>query len=299
LNVDCLFFEQEVGMKRSYFGMLALLGASFLTSGCTIIVSNAASTFGDNLSAAIMSQDDPEIVRAGMPSYMLLMDSFVQGSPDSPVMLGAAANLYASYGAVFADDEVRSSRLTRRARDYALRGMCIEYAPACNWRDLNYDDFVATLGGLDESHVDAVYEYSFATLAYLRAHASDWNSLAELPQAEALLNRYFELSGDAAKSAAHVYMGIILTLRPESLGGKPEDARVHFEKAIAMTRGEDLSAKVEFAKGYAKLLYEEELHNELVDQVLTASPYVDGLTLTNVLAQEEALRLRAEANDYF
>jgi hypothetical protein len=123
--------------------------------------------------------------------------------------------------------------------------------------------------------------------------------LAELPQAEALLNRYFELSGDAAKSAAHVYMGIILTLRPESLGGKPEDARVHFEKAIAMTRGEDLSAKVEFAKGYAKLLYEEELHNELVDQVLTASPYVDGLTLTNVMAQEEALRLRAEANDYF
>ena len=66
-----------------------------------------------------------------------------------------------------------------------------------------------------------------------------------------------------------------------------------------MTRGEDLSAKVEFAKGYAKLLYEEDLHNELVDQVLTASPYVDGLTLTNVMAQEEALRLRAEANDYF
>ena len=286
-------------MKRSYFGLLVLLGASLLTSSCTIIVSNAASTFGDNLSAAIMSQDDPEIVRAGMPSYMLLMDSFVQGSPDSPVMLGAAANLYASYGAVFADDEVRASRLTRRARDYALQGICIAYEPACKWRDLNFDDFVATLSGLDETHVDAVYEYSFATLAYLRAHASDWNSLAELPQAEALLKRYFELSGDAAKSSAHVYMGIILTLRPESLGGKPEDARVHFEQAIAMTRGEDLSAKVEFAKGYAKLLYEEELHNTLVDQVLTASPYVDGLTLTNVLAQEEALRLRAEANDYF
>jgi len=286
-------------MKRSYFGILLLLGASLVTSGCASLVSNAASTFGDNLSAAILSQDDPEIVRAGMPSYMLLMDSLVQGSPDSPVMLGAAANLYASYGAVFADDEVRASRLTRRARNYALRGICIDYEPACNWRDLNYDDFVATLSGLDDSNVDAMYEYSFATLAYLRAHASDWDSLAELPQAEALLKRYFELSGNAAKSSAHVYMGIILTLRPESLGGKPEEARVHFERAIAMTGGEDLSAKVEFAKGYAKLLYEEELHNQLVDQVLTASPYADGLTLTNVLAQEQALQLRAEANDYF
>lgn len=287
-------------MKRSYFALLLLLGTNLLTSGCAVVVSKAANTFGDNLSAAIMSQDDPEIVRAGMPSYILLLESFVQGSPDSPVMLGAAANLYASYGAVFVDDEVRASRLTRRAREYALRGICIEYEPACNWLELSYDEFVATLDGLGESHIDAVYEYSFATLAYFRARESDiWSSLAELPQAEALLRRYFQLSGDAAKSSAHVYMGAILTLRPESMGGQPEEARVHFEKAIAMTGGEDLGAKVEFAKGYAKLLYDEDLHNQLVDQVLTASPYADGLTLMNVLAQEEALRLRAEAIDYF
>ncbi|MDH3552653.1 MAG: TRAP transporter TatT component family protein, partial [Gammaproteobacteria bacterium] len=118
-------------------------------------------------------------------------------------------------------------------------------------------------------------------------------------QAEALIRRYFEISGESVKSSAHVYMGIILTLRPPSLGGKPEEARIHFEKAIAMSAGKDLSAKVEFAKGYAKLLYERELHDTLVGEVLEASPYADGLTLMNVLAQEEALILRAEANDYF
>jgi len=286
-------------MRRSYFVLLLLLGASLVTSGCATVVSNVASNFGDNLSSAILNQDDPETVRAGMPSYMLLMDSFVQGSPDSPAMLGAAANLYASYGAVFVDDEVRASRLTRRAREYALRGICIDYAAACDWRDLKYDDFVATLDGLTEAHADAVYQYSFATLAFLRVHASDWNSLAELPQAEALLERYFELSGDSVRSSAHTYMGVLLTLRPPSLGGKPEEARAHFEKAIAMTGGKDLSVKVEFAKGYAKLLYERELHDQLVGEVLDASPYADGLTLMNVLAQEEALRLRADANNYF
>jgi hypothetical protein len=277
--------------------LLALVGLQL--GGCATVVSNVASNFGDNLSAAILSQDDPETVRAGMPSYMILMDSFVQGSPDNPAMLGAAANLYASYGAVFADDETRASRLTARARDYALRSICIDYVAACKWRDLNYDDFMATLDGLDESHIDAVYQYSFATLAFLRTHASDWNSLAELPQAEALLRRYFELSGDTAKSSAHVYMGVILTLRPPSLGGKPEEARGHFEKAIAMSAGQDLGAKVEFAKGYAKLLYERELHDQLVGEVLNASPYADGLTLMNVLAQEEALKLRADADNYF
>ncbi len=286
-------------MDRVRPSLILVLVASFALSGCASLVSNAANKFGNNLSAAILNQDDPETVRAGMPSYMLLMDSFVQGSPDNPAMLGAAANLYASYGAVFADDPRRASRLTARARDYALRSICQTYPASCDWRELNYDDFVATLGGLTEADADAVYVYSFATLAYLRAHSSDWNALAELPQAEALLRRYLEISGDETNSSAYTYLGIMLTLRPESLGGKPEEARTYFERAIELTGGRDLGVKVEYAKGYAKLLYERELHDKLVGEVLQASPYEDDLTLMNVLAQEEALRLQADADYYF
>jgi hypothetical protein len=228
-----------------------------------------------------------------------VLDSFVEGSPDDPKLLAAASNMYASYGAVFVDDEARASRLTARARDYAYRGICVVYVAACEWRNMNYEDFVASLDGLTSKHADTVYAYSFATLAYLRAHSSDWNSMAELPQAEALVKRYLEISGDTANSSAHMYLGIILTLRPPALGGKPEEARSHFETAIALSGGRDLGAKIEFAKGYAKLLYERELHDQLVNEVLEASPYADRLTLTNVLAQEEALRLRAAADDYF
>ena len=83
------------------------------------------------------------------------------------------------------------------------------------------------------------------------------------------------------------------------MGGKPEEARANFERAIAMTNGLDLSVKVEFAKGYAKTLYDRELHDQLVGEVLDASPYADGFTLLNVMAQEEALLLSAQANDYF
>ena len=279
--------------------MLLILLAGLATSGCSMFVARATDSFGTNLTSAILNQDDPELVRDGMPSYLLLMDSFVQGSPDNPAMLSAAANLYASYGAVFADDEIRASRLTSRARDYALRAMCESYADSCDWRQLNYEDFVATLDGLTEQHAGTVYVYSFATLAYLRAHSSDWNSLAVLPQAEALVKRYLEISGESANASAHTYLGVILTLRPPALGGKPEEARTHFEKAIALSGGRDLGAKIEFAKGYAKLLYDQELHDQLVNEVLGADPKADRLTLTNVLAQEEALQLRAEASDYF
>jgi hypothetical protein len=262
-------------------------------------MSSAASGLAENLSSAILNQDDPETVRAGAPSYMLLLDSFLEGDPDNPKLLSAAATLYGSYGAVFADDPVRAARLTSRARGYAQDAMCESYAPSCGWPDSNYDEFVATLDGVTSRQSEYLYTYGFATLAYLRAHSEDWNSLAELPQVEALFNRYLEIEGDDAESAVHTYMGILLTLRPPSLGGKPEEAREHFETAIAMSGGRDLSAKVEFAKGYAKLLYERELHDRLLGEVVDASPYADGLTLSNVMAQEEAERLLAEADDYF
>ena len=281
------------------FRVLALAAVFALTSGCASLMSNAASGLADSLSSGILNHDDPDTVREGMPSYMIMMDGFVHDNPDDPAMLGAAANLYASFGAVFVDDPARASRLTARGRDYALRAICIDYAAACGWRETTYDEFVATLDGLDLHHADAVYAYSFATLAYLRAHSADWNSLAELPQAEALVKRYLEITGSTANGSAHMYLGILLTLMPPALGGKPEEARVHFEKAIALTGGKDLSAKVEFAKGYAKLLYDRELHDRLLVEVLESDPNVDGRTLSNVLAQEEALRLQSEANDYF
>jgi hypothetical protein len=270
-----------------------------LSAGCATLVSNAATGLADNLSSAILNQDDPETVRAGAPSYMLLLDSFLEGSPDDPELLAAAAYLYASYGAVFADNEQRAARLTTRAREYALKAMCETYKGACDWRHANYDDFVASLQGVSPKHADALYTYGFATLAYLRAHSSDMSTLAELPHVEALFDYYLTIAGDQPIGSVHTYLGVLLTLRPPALGGKPDEARQHFEKAIELTGGRDLSAKVEYAKGYAKLLYDRELHDQLLGEVVQSSPYANGYTLTNVLAQDEAASLLAAADEYF
>ena len=277
----------------------ALVALCGLLSGCASLVSSAASDFADGLSVAILNQDDPETVKAAVPSYMLMLDSLVEGSDDDPDILSAAATLYASYGAVFADDPARAKRLTRRARDYAQRAMCVEYEDACQWREQTFDEFSSSVVGVTADDAELLYTYGFSTLAYLRAHSDDWNSLAELPQAEALFDHYLSIAGDEVNEATYVYMGVLLTLRPPALGGKPEIAREYFEKAIDLSDGRDLSAKVEFAKGYAKMLYERELHDELLTDVVNADPYADGLTLSNVLAKEEAAKLLLEADEYF
>jgi len=265
-----------------------------------MLVSNAASKFSDNLSAAVLNQDDPELVRDGIPTLLLTMDSLIEGSPDNPQLLSAGATLYATYGAVFAENDVRASKLTTRARRYALRAMCETYEPACDWPNTNYDEFIASLNGISAKNSDVLFTYGFASLVYLRAHSSDgFDSLAELPEIEALFEHYLDISGDEVNSSVYTYMGIMLTLRPPALGGEPERAREFFERAIAESGGNDLSAKVEYARGYAKLLYERELHDRLLDEVLQADPNQDGFVLSNVMAQEEAAILLAEADEYF
>ncbi len=281
---------------------LMATGAAFLAlscTGCASLVSSAAAGFADNLSDAMLAQNDPETVRAAAPTFMVTLDSLILDDPDNPELLSAAANLYASYGAVFADDELRAMRLTDRARSYAQSALCVEYEPSCAWPDSNYDSFVAALEGIGPRHAERLYDYGFATLAYLRAHSADWNALAELPQAEALFDHYLEIAGDSAEISVYTYMGILLTLRPPALGGRPEEARAHFERAIELSGGRDLGAKVEFARGYARLVYERELHDRLLKEVIEADPAADSLTLGNVLAKEQAVRLLAEADEYF
>lgn len=285
--------------KRRRAGIAALVVMALGSTGCASLVSNAASGFADNLGSAVMNQTDPETVRDGAPAYLLLLDSLVEGNPDDPAVLQAAAELYASYGAVFADDPERARRLTERARAYGTRSLCIEYRPACRWDEQDYEAFEETLDGLDRRDADALYSYALSSLAYIRAHSDDWNSLAELPRMEALLERLLVLDQGQYQAQLYTYLGVLATLRPPSLGGEPELARNYFERAIELTGGRDLSVKVEYARGYARLLYERELHDRLLTEVLTADPVVPGYTLTNTLAQRDAEALLESADAYF
>jgi hypothetical protein len=277
----------------------ALCGVVLLNSGCAALVSNAASGFADNLSAAVVNQNDPDTVRDGAPAYMLLLDSLIEGNPEDPGILAAAANLYASYGAVFADDPARAARLTERARHYATDALCLSFAPSCLWEGQAYEEFEQSLSRLNGKHEDALYAYGVASLAYIRAHSDDWAALARLPHMEALLNRYLEISDGEAAGTIYTYLGILVTLRPPALGGQPEKGQRYFQQAIELSGGSDLSAKVEYARGYARPLYERELHDRLLQEVLAADPEVPGYTLTNVLAQRDAADLLATADDYF
>ncbi len=252
-----------------------------------------------NLSTAIMNQNDPETVRTGAPAYLLLIDSFIEGDPDNENMLRAGAGLYGVYAAVFVEDPERAGRLAQRARNYGERALCERKRSLCGLAERPYEEFVASLESLGRRDVPVFYAFTVSWLISIKANSSDWAALADLPKVEAALERIVELDETYERGTAHLYLGILQTLRPPALGGHPEEGRRHFERALALSGGKDLGVKVEYARGYARLLYDRELHDRLLREVLAAEVEAPGLTLLNVLAREQAGELLRSGEDYF
>jgi len=276
-----------------------ILACAGVLSGCSSIASSAASDLAGNLSTAILNQDDPELVRESLPAYLLLLDSLAAGPDAGPPVLGAAARLYAAYAIVFVDDPVRAGTLASRARTYGARATCAASKLTCGLESVPFADLGGRLAQVEPAQSGPLFSSAIGSLAYVRTHSDDWQALADLPRIEAVLKRLLVIGDPADAGTVNTYLGILNTLRPPALGGQPEQGRAYFEKAVELTGGRDLSVLVEYARSYARLVYDRELHDALLNRVLAADPRQGGYTLLNTLAQKQATDLLASANDYF
>lgn len=268
--------------------------------GCSWIMGSVTGGLSRDLTSAVLNQNDPELVEDGGPAYLILIDGLLEGSPEDQTLLLGAAQLYSAYAAGFVeDDEERSRRLHDKARGYAERAVCARSERICAAIEGPFEDFEAALADTDEDDLPALYGFGAAWAGWVQAHSADWGAVAEIPKIDALMQRVIELDEDYEDGQAHLYLGVVHTLRPASLGGQPELGRRHFERAIEISGGRNLLAKVMFADSYGRLVFDKELHDRLLREVLQADSEAPGFTLTNVIAKEQARELLAESDDYF
>ena len=279
--------------------LLLAVAALPLLQACATVVASAGSGLAGNLTTAMMNQDDPDIVRDGAPAYLLMLDSFVEGSPDNASVLAAAAELYAAYGVVFVDEPKRAQKLTARAQSYGQRAICAASEAMCGSWELPYEAFVEQLAQVKPKQASMLFTFGLSWIAYIQAHGDDYSALAQLPQTEAILVRVQELDPGYQAATVEHYLGVLNTIRPPALGGNFEAGLAHFERALELSEGKDLGIKVDYAKYYARTLYERDLHDRLLQEVLEADPKQRGYTLFNTLAQDNAAELLASADDYF
>lgn len=267
-----------------------------LLGGCASYVGGIAA---DTLTSAVLNQDDPLVVESGLPAYLLLVDGLISQNPQQPATLAAGAELFALYGSRFVKDAERSAAMTAKARGYGQRAMCLTNRRACEWDGLGYDQFISELENVNGRQVRYLYAYAVSWLSHLDATSSDWSAVGELPWVQAAMERVLALDETYDDGGIHVYLGILYSLRPPALGGRLDLAQNHFERSIALSQGTDLSAKVEYARRYARMIFDRELHDRLLTEVTEAPAEVPGRTLFNVLAKEDAVTLLESSGDYF
>ena len=276
---------------------LLLLACLLVSGGCASLVGSITSRMADDLAGAILDSEDIDTVREGVPAYLLLLDGLLASSPDSEDLLLAASTLNGSF-AVLVEDPARVRLLSNKAMRYAEDAACVVESPLCGARRLDFDAFSEVVRSLDADDLPVTYALGVAWVGRLQANSDDWAVIAELSRARLLMEKVLALDETWGHGGPHLYMGGMETLLPASLGGKPEKGRAHFEKAMAINDAY-LMTRVIYAEQYARLVFNQELHDRLLKEVLAADPVADGITLSNRIAQERAAALLASSTDYF
>jgi hypothetical protein len=249
------------------------------------------------LNNGILNHNDPATVLAGAPSYLIMLDSLLASRPDDPALLIASAKLYSTYADALDDQPERAKRLSLRARDYAARALCQRLPRVCRQQDKPFDQFKPSLNRITRADLAALFAYGMAWSSWLQARGDDWEAVAQLPKIDYVFTRITQLSPGYAQGRAQLYLAVLRSQIPPSLGGKTEIAKGHFDQALRHADKRDLMIKVKYARHYARMVYDQELHDRLLKEVLEADPQAPQLTLSNVMAQQEATRLQSD--DYF
>jgi len=279
------------------YPVLLLLTAQLLAS-CSTLTASLGKGMGQKLSDAVLNSDDPETVRQGLPAYLLTADALLQDSQSSE-LFRSAATLNSTYASQFAVNPEQKQRLTEKAWRYAQRAACLEQADWCEVAQISHDELKALLAESDSRHLPLLYNLGSVWASWIETHTDDWNALGKLGHVHLLMERVLVLDESYEQGVAHLYLGVLSTLIPQALGGKPEVGKKHFERAWELSSGHNLMVKVLYAERYGRLVFDRELHDRLLQEVLSASVNQPGFILANTLAQQKARNLLDSADQYF
>ena len=292
--------ENLIRSSRSALFRLAVISLSaILLPGCSIMASRASVNLADNLSHAILNCNDPKTVETALPAYILMFDGMIYSDPENISLLQNAAMLNTAYTCVYVSDRERAKKLTDKALGYAFQAVCLHRSDLCKLKEIRFQEFSEKISGLNSGDVPVIYTLGSSWAEWIQAHGDDWDAIAEISRVEAIMNRIVALDESCKNGGAHLYLGIMSTLLPRAMGGKPEVGRRHFERAIELSGGKNLMIKVSYAKYYARLVYDRPLYNRLLTEVLSVSPEVEGYTLINTMAHKQAQALLDSEDEYF
>jgi predicted anti-sigma-YlaC factor YlaD len=297
---------------------IALLAAGLsLLAGCSInrLAVNAVAGMlsGSGSSTVFTGEDDPELVADALPFAMKLYESLLAQTPENTELLLATGSMFAMYANAFVQTPAgmlpgteyqqrlqmtaRAKKLYLRGRDYCLKALELRHP---GLRALLEADDPAALAGTGPEDVPYLYWSAASWMGAFSAEPFDMELLLGLKRPLALMARAYELEPGFNKGAIDEFYISVYGSLPAALGGSPEKARRHFDRAVELAGGLTAGPYVALATSLSIPAQNVAEFRDLLGRALAidleASPEN---RLVNLLSQRKARWLLEHIEDYF
>ena len=275
--------------------LIVLLWFCFCLSSCSSLITTAIRPAIGNL----QQQTNIDLVCAGTPSFLLMIDSMLVSSPDDRNLLLTGVQSFSAYATALEEcggaDDPRITPIADKAKLYGLRLLRHDLPLHAG---LDYAVLDKKLAKLDKSDVPDVFWGTFGWLTWIKGQQGSPEAVADLVEIERIMARLLEIDESYQAGAIHLFFGSYYAAKPAMLGGKPDLSKLHFEKALALAKRRFLLTQVTYAETLARTTLDQELHDRLLHEVL-AFPLDSApeFGLSNQIAVKRAKRLLKE--NYF
>ncbi|MDH3229842.1 MAG: TRAP transporter TatT component family protein [Alphaproteobacteria bacterium] len=294
-------------MKRA----LILMMTGLLIAGCSV-KKMAANAVGDALSGGggvWMSDNDPQLIREAIPFGLKTNESLLEISPEHLGLLEATAQGFAAYAFLLKEEadraesedlqrarklRARSSKLFVRGRDYALRGLDVRHPGFSEGLRSRRDAMLAQTGEKDSG---LLYWAGASWAGALSVAKDNLTLIAEFPTAGALVQRVLDLDEGYGDGSAHEFFVAYEAGRP---GGSLDAARMHYRRALELSRGERASVFLALAESVSVAEQDVAEFRALLDEARAIDPDAKpDSRLLNIIAQERADWLETQIPELF
>lgn len=262
-----------------------------LTSCTRLLTGTIVQPTVDNL----QKQTDLDLVCEGAPAYLLMIDSMIASSPQNRALLRIGAQSYGSYTTALSEcgaDPLRVRAIADKAR---LHGTTLIAAILPGITPDRREELDAELAGLTRHDVPPLFWGTMAWLAWIQLQQGSPEAMADLVLVEKIMARLLGLDETFQAGSIHLFFGSLQATKPAMLGGDPEASRLHFEKALELSRHQFLLVQTSYAETLARQTFDRELHDQLLNEVMnfdvTKAP---DYALANQIARRKAARLLAD-----
>lgn len=273
------------------------------TAGCvqTMAIRTVGGIIDEYGFATLNEESDLELAEQSLASNLKLLEIFLKGDPENENLTLLLSMGYTSYALGFVEDVniERARTLYLRGKDYGLRVLRnnSHFAKALTG---DIESFQAALTTFSKVDVPAVFWSAMGWGSYINLSLHDPNALADIPKVEAMMHFVKETDSSFYYGGAYLFLGTLYGSRSRILGGNPEMAKTLFEQCLSIHQNKFLLTYVFYARSYAVQTQNQELFNELLNNVETASlDILPEAKLPNAIAKKKAALLRSKTNELF